>query len=314
MAKREQAASERARQARVAAALCASAMLGLAAWLVWRHTLETVIALDAERALTFEAYILAHAVSLFAAAQPARAHSGPLNARMALKAAARASVSVIAAAFFVVDVALAWSVLTASEPPAWALLLLVPAGISLVLLVSNFGVPPEGPDEISDDDLTEAALILTESQRRWSWEAVYSMAGYMAFTRTAILAAYFVCIVAGIALFEWLSKALFDEEPLTASAGYAALVAAIEQARAILTQGWIWIVFVLVAVLPPLFILSAAVWYRFQVRRERARLRTLSQTPAARLLTRRELSLLLARERAQLRALVAAAKGQRAVS
>ena len=298
MAKRRVLASERARQARAAAVVCAFGMLAVAAWLVLKHAIAAVVALDAERTLTLEAYLLAHAVALAAAAQPARALSRPLGVRLALVASLAATVNVTAAMFFAIDVALVWSALASSDGgPVWVLVFLIPAGVSLLLLISSIGAPPQEPEEISDDDLTEAALILTESQRRWSWDTIFAMAGYMALTRAAILAAYFGSVVSGIAIFEWLSRAVFETGQLTWSELRAAVVRALEQGGDILSQQWIWILFVLVAVVPPLFVLGAAAWYRVQVRRGRARLRTVSQSSAARLMTKQEAFLLRRAER-----------------
>jgi hypothetical protein len=291
MAKREWSASERARQARAAAVVCAIGMLGAAAWIVWQHTLGPIV-LDAERSLTLVAYLLCNAVALFGGAQPAKALSHPLSARLAIAAIGAASVNVSAAAFFVVDLALVWSALSQSSAPVWVLAFLIPAGASLWLFIAGLGVPAEGPEEISDEDLAEAALLLTESQRRWSWQAVFAMAGFMAVTRAGILVAYFAWVVAGMAIYEWLHKAFFETNPLGESDLRDAGIAAIGQAGDLLTRGLLWVIFFLVVILPPLFVLGAAVWYRFWQRRDRVGARALSRSPAARLMTRREIHLL----------------------
>ena len=298
MAKRQVPASERARQARAATVICAYALLGIAVWLVLKHAIGKLVMLDAERTLTLETYLLAHAVALSAAAQPARALSRPLGVRLALVASLAATVNVTAAMFFAIDLALVWTALESSGGgPVWVLFFLVPTGVSLLLQFSSIGVPPEEPADISDDDLTEAALILTESQRRWSWEAIFAMAGYMALTRAAILAAYFGSVVNGIGIFEWLSRALFETSPMTWPQLWAAVLRALEQGAGILGQAWIWILFVLVAIVPPLFVLGTAAWYRWQVPRDRMRLRTVSQSSAARLMTNHEVLLLRRAER-----------------
>lgn len=283
-------AIERARQARAAAGVCALGMLGAGAWLAWKHALG-LVALDAERNLTLVAYLVVGAVALFAAAQPARTSSRPLNVRLVLKAVGAASVNISAAAFFAIDFALVWSVV-ADGASTWLLALFVPAGASLWLFLASIGVAPEGGEEISDEDLAEAALILTESQPRWSWRGVFAMAAFMAATRSGILAVYFAWVVAGTAIFAWLHKAFFESAPLGADDLRSAAVGAVAQAGGLVTQMWIWIVFVLVTVVPPLLILSAAVWYRLRWRRDRARLRPLSQSPAARLMTNSERHLL----------------------
>jgi hypothetical protein len=292
VAAQQKLAGGRARWARAAAMLCAVAMLGVAAWLAWKHGVDTLIVLDAERTLTLIAFLAANAVALFAAAQPARAVSRPLGVRAALVTAGAASVNVGAAAFFVLNATLAASAVIDPRAPVWLMAFAVPAAMALLLVLANLGAPPEAPDDVSDEDLAEAALILTESQRRWSWPAVFEMTGYMALTRTAILAAYFAWIVVGMATFEWLNKAFFEAQPLGVDDLRATGAAAILRAGEILTHSAIWIVFVLVAVVPALFILSAAVWYRLRLRRDRARVRALSQSPAARLMTRGELRFL----------------------
>ncbi len=291
MAKREWSASERARQARAAAVVCAIGLLGAAGLVVWKHAVGA-IALDPERNLTLVAYLLCNAVTLFAAAQPARTLSRPLSVRLAIAAVRGATVNVSAAAFFAIDLALVWSALSQSSAPAWVLAFLIPAGASLWLFIAGLGVPAEGPEEISDEDLAEAALLLTESHRRWSWQAVFAMAGFMAFTRAAILVAYFAWVVAGMAIYEWLHKAFFETSPLGDGDLGGVGIAAIGQAGDLLTRGWLWVIFFLVVILPPLFTLGAAVWYRFWQRRDRVRARALSRSPAARLMTRREVRLL----------------------
>ncbi|MBI1213821.1 MAG: hypothetical protein GC190_20360 [Alphaproteobacteria bacterium] len=287
-----QAASASARLARIGATACALAMLALAAWLDWKHAIGTIVALDSERTLTLTAFLVANATVLFLAAQPARFISRPLGLRTALGAAAAASVNAGAAAFFLIDAALAYSAWTDHGAPSPLLSLLVPAAATLALFVATLGAPPLEPDEISDDDITEAALILTESQRRWSWKAVFEITGYMMVSRTGLFAVYFFWFIGGMALFDWLSIAFLDRRPLTGGDLQAAAMGAVSHASDVLQQGWIWTVFALVAILPALFILSAAVWYRFKIRRERTRLRTLSQSPIARLMTPHEIEFL----------------------
>jgi len=291
MAKHEWSASERARQARAAAIVCAFGMLGPAGWIVWQHGLGG-IALDAERTLTLVLYLVCNAVALFAAAQPPRHLNRPLGARLALAAIGGATVNVGAAAFFAIDLALAWSALSESKAPAWVLTFLIPAGASLWVFIAGLGAPSEAATEISDEDLAEAALLLTESQRRWSWRPVFAMATFMALTRGAILAAYFVWVVGGTAIYEWLHKAFFETRPFGAGDLRGASATMIAQAGDLISRGWLWLIFFLVAILPPLLILSAAVWYRFQQRRGRARVRDFSRSPAARLMTKREIGLL----------------------
>ena len=292
MAAEHRRVSASARVARIWAMICALAMLALAAWLDWQHSVGTLISLDAERTLTLAAFLVLHASVLFLAAQPARYVSRPLGVRTALVIGAAAGVNVGAAAFFLIDAALAASVLADQIGPSWLVASVVPALTSLLLFIATVRAPPDEPDEISDDDIAEAALILTESQRRWSWQAVFGMAWYMAYSRTVILAVYFAWLVVGTAVFDWLSKAFLDTRPLTAADLRATETGAIEQASYLLTHGWIWTIFVLVAVLPALLILGAAAWYRFQVRRQRAWMRTLSQSPMARFMTANELAFL----------------------
>lgn len=297
MAKREWSASERARQARAAAVVCALGMLGAAGSVVWQHGVGSS-ALDPERNLTLVAYLVCNAVALFAVAQPAKALSRPLSVRVALAAVGNATVNISAAAFFAIDLALVWAALSESGAPAWVLAFLIPAGASLWVFIAGLGVPAEGPEEISDEDLAEAAMILTESQRRWSWRPVFAMAGFMTFTRAAILAVYFLWVVVGTAVYGWLHKALFEATPFSGVDLRSAGTGAIAQAGDLLARGWLWVIFFLVALVPPLLILSAAVWYRFWRRRDQARVRALSQSPAARLMTKREVRLLRREERA----------------
>src|SRR5260221_9332267 len=287
MAKREWSASERARQARAAAIVCALGMLGAASSVVWQHGVGSS-ALDPERNLTLVVYLVCNAVALFAVAQPAKALSRPLSARLALAAIGNATINISAAAFFAIDSALVWAALSESGAPAWLLAFLIPAGASLWVFIAGLGVPAEGPEQISDEDLAEAALILTESQRRWSWRAVFAMAGFMTFTRAAILAAYFVWVVIGTAIYGLLHKAFFETTPFSGADLRSAGAGVIAQAGDLLGRGWLWVIFFLVALLPPLLILSAAVWYRFWRRRDQARGRARSQSPAPRLLTQRE--------------------------
>ena len=133
--------------------------------------------------------------------------------------------------------------------------------------------------------------------------------------RIGILPAW---LVAGLAAFDWLSKAFLKPQPLTIDELRATGVAAIVQGGELLTQGWIWFLFVFVVIVPSLLILSAAAWYRYQMRRERARLYSLSQSPVARLMTQSEIQFLQRRiERpllAEARALAQRRNGQRAVS
>ena len=286
-------------------------MIAGAAWLDWKHAIGPLVVLDPERTLTLVVFLLVNAFVLFAAAQPARYVSRPLGVSTALVTAGAAGINVGAAAFFVINVALGASALLDQNVPSWLLAFFAPAVAALFLFAANLGAPREEADEISDEDIAEAALILTESQRRWSWQAVLEMAGYMAGTRTAILVAYFAWLVAGMAIFDWLDKAFFQTRRLSLEDLRSTGASALTHAGEILAQGWIWIVFVLVAIVPALFILSAAVWYRFWLRRERARLRALSQSPAARLMTRTELQFL---RRYIERPLRAASNPQRAVS
>jgi hypothetical protein len=302
----------------LAAIVCALAMLGAAAWLTWAHKIGTLIALDPERTLTLIALLTINASVLFVAAHPTRAVSRSLGWRSALGAARSASINVGAAAFFVIDAALGASALSDATAPLWLDAFLVPAAAALVLFVATLGARPEESDEISDEDIAEAALILTESQRRWSWRAVFEMTASMATTRTIILAVYFAWLVAGLAAFDWLSKAFLKSQPLTLDELRATGVAAIAQGGALLTQGWVWFLFVFVVIVPSLLILSAAVWYRYQMRRERARLYSLSQSPVARLMTHSEIQFLQRRiERpllAEARALAQQRNRERAVS
>lgn len=291
--------------------LCALAMAAAAGWLAWKHAIGSLIVLDAERTLTLEVFLLANAVVLFAAAQPARFLNRPLDTRAVLVTAGAASVNVGAAAFFVVNAAFGSLALSDARAPVWLIALFAPAAAALFVFLTSLSVPPEGGDDISDEDIAEAALLLTESQRRWSWAAVFEMAGFMAATRTIILATYFVWLVAGMAMFEWLSKAFLETQTLGVDDLSGTVAAAIAHAGEILTQGWFWIVFALVAVVPPLMILSAAIWYRVSMRRERARVRAISKMPAARLMTPIELQFL--KRRIEL-PLIAATKQQRAVS
>jgi hypothetical protein len=291
--------------------LCAITMMAAAGWLVWNHAIDSLIVLDAERTLTLVIFLLANAVVLFAAAQPARFLNRPLDARAAVITAAAAGINVGAAAFFLINAALGSLVLSDAKAPVWLIALFAPAAAALLVFVTSFGASPEGGEDISDEDIAEAALLLTESQRRWSWTAVFEMAGIMALTRTIILVIYFAWLVAGMAMFEWLCKAFVETLPLGGETLRATGAAAITHAGEILAQGWIWIVFVLVAVIPPLMILSAAVWYRVSMRRGRTRVRAISQSAAARLMTRGELRHL----RRQIeRPLLAEMKQQRAVS
>ncbi len=291
--------------------LCALAVLVAAGWLAWKHEIETLVVLDAERTLTLVAFLVANAVVLFAAAQPGRYLNRPLDARAALITARAANVNVGAAAFFVINVAFASLALSDAKAPIWLAALLVPAAAALLVFLTSFGVPPEGGGEISDEDIAEAALLLTESQRRWSWSAVFEMAAFMAATRTILVATYFVWLVIGVALFDWLSKAFLETQPLEAETFRATGAAAIARGSELLGQGWIWVVFVIVAVVPTLMILSAAIWYRVSMRRERRRVHALSQTAAARLMTAEELQFLKRRIE---RPFLAAMKQQRAVS
>ena len=304
--------------ARLTAIVCALAMLGAAAWLTWTHKIGALIVLDPERVLTLIALLTINASVLFVAAHPTRAVSRSLGLRSALGAARSASINVGAAAFFVIDAALGASALSDVTAPAWLGAFLVPAAAAFVLFVATLGARPEESDEISDEDIAEAALILTESQRRWSWRAVFEMTASMATTRTIILAVYFAWLVAGLAAFDWLSKAFLKAQPLTLDELRATGVAAIVQGGELLTQGWIWFLFVFVVIVPSLLILSAAAWYRYQMRRERARLYSLSQSPVARLMTQSEIQFLQRRiERpllAEARALAQRRNGQRAVS
>jgi len=300
----------RARFARAIAMLCAVAMAAAAAWLVWKHDGRPLVVLDAERMLTLEVFLLANAAILFAAAQPARYLNRPLNGRAMSLTAVAASVNVGAAAFFVINLAFGSLGVTDAKAPAWLAAFFVPAAAALFVFLTSFGVPPEGGDEVSDEDIAEAALILTESQRRWSWAAVFEMAGFMAATRTIILATYFVWLVAGMAMFDWLSLAFLETRPLGGEELQMTGSAAVAHAGDILRQGWIWFVFVFVAVVPPLLILTAAVWYRVSLRRERTRVRALSQTPVALMMTGDELQFFRRRIG---RPMMAAAKQQRPV-
>jgi hypothetical protein len=274
--------------------------------------------LDPERTLTLVALLTINASILFLATQPARVISLPLGLRAAIAAAWAASINVGAAAFFVIDAALAAAALWEHTAPLWLGAFLVPAAVTLLVFVATLGAPPQVPDEISDEDLAEAALILTESQRRWSWRAVFDMAAHMATTRTIILGVYFAWLVAGMAAFDWLSKAFMSARPLTHADLVETGATAIAQGGEILTHAWIWFVFVLIVIVPALLILSAAVWYRMQLRRERSRLRTLSQSPLAHLMTVSELEFLQRRiERpvlSQLRAMAQRRDQERRVS
>jgi hypothetical protein len=307
-----------ARLARVIAAACSLAMLGAAAWLAWKHALGTLVVLDPERTLTLIALLTINASVLFLVAQPARLISLPLGLRAAIAAGAAASINVGAAAFFVIDGALAASALWEATAPSWLGAFLIPAAVTLLVFAATVGTPPEVPDEISDEDLAEAALILTESQRRWSWRAVFDMAAHVATTRTIILGVYFAWLVAGMAAFDWLSKAFTETRRLSSADLVETGTTAIAQGGEILTHAWIWFVFVFIAVVPALLILSTAVWYRMQLRRHRSRLRTLSQSPLARLMTPSELEYLQRRiERpllAQMRAMAQRRNQQRGVS
>jgi hypothetical protein len=302
---------ERARLARGIAAICAFAMLAAAGWLAWKQTLAPVAVLDAERLLTLIIYLAGNAVVMFAAAQPARYLSRPLGVRASLQTAGAALVNVGAAAFFAINAALGAAAFTDQGAPQWLAAFLVPAAAALFLFFANLGASPDEPDEISDEDIAEAALILTESQRRWSWKAVFEMVGFMALTRTLILAVYFVWIVLGFAIFEWVEKAFLNSQPLMQADMHTAIASTLANGIDILSQGFVWMVFVFVAVVPTLLVLSAAVWYRFRLRRERVRGQSLSQTAAARLMTHGELEFL----RRQIeRPLLAQSKAQRGVS
>lgn len=291
--------------------LVAFAMLAAAGWLAWKHGIGTVIALDAERTLTLVTFLVANAAALFAAAQPARYLNRPLDLRATLITARAAAINVGAAAFFIIDVAFGVQALTEPTAPSWLAVLFVPAAAALLVFLTSFGVPPEGGDEISDEDIAEAALILTESQRRWSWTAVFEMAGFMAATRAVTLGVYLVWLAAGMAMFEWLTKAFLEAEALNSETLRATGAGALTHAGDILMQAWFWVVFFLVAVVPPLMILTAAVWYRVSLRRERTRVRALSQSALARrLMTLDELQFLM---RHIERPMMAATKAQRAV-
>src|SRR6185436_15879648 len=131
MAAEPQQVIERARLARAAAMICALALLAAAGWLAWKHAIGTLIVLDAERTLTLEAFLIANAAVLFAAAQPGRYLNRPLDVRAGLITASSASVNVGAAAFFLIDAALGVSALTEEKAPIWLAALLVPAGAAL---------------------------------------------------------------------------------------------------------------------------------------------------------------------------------------
>jgi hypothetical protein len=310
MAKRQRSADESAREARAIAVVCAIGVLGAAAWVVWRHAVGAM-ALDPERGLTLAGYLVFHAVSLFAVAQPPKFFTRPLNLRLGLQVVGGASVNVCAAAFFVIDLALVWSAVTERGPHAWILLFLLPIGASLWLLIAGRGATPEETADVSDEDLTEAALILTESQRRWSWRPILAMAAFMSATRPVILAAYYASLIVGTTVYEWLYKAFFETRSLTGQDLDAAGAGALAFAAELVSRPWLWFIFFVVAVLPPLFMLSTAVWYRMRQRRERARFRSISRSSAARLMTEREVRLL---RRAVDRPLATHAIAQRGVS
>ena len=286
-------------------------MLAAAGWLAWKQTLAPIATLDAERMLTLVMFLAGNAAVMFAAAQPGQYLSRPLGVRASLQTAGAALINVGAAAFFAINAALGATVFAEPGAPPWLAAFFVPAAAALFLFFANLGASPDEPDEISDEDIAEAALILTESQRRWSWKAVFEMVGFMALTRTLILAAYFVWIVLGIAIYAWAEKAFLQSQPLMQADVQTAIAGALADGFDILSQGFVWMVFVFVAVVPTLLVLSAAVWYRFRLRRERARGRALSQTAAARLMTQGELEFL----RRQIeRPLLAQMKAQRGVS
>src|SRR6185436_3699888 len=184
MAAEQSPGNERARLARRIAGVCALAMLGAAGWLAWKQTLAPFVVLDAERTLTLVLFLASNAAVMFAAAQPAQYLSRPLGVRASLQTAGAALINVGAAAFFAINAALGAAIFTEASAPQWLAAFFVPAASALFLFLANLGATPDDPDEISDEDIAEAALILTESQRRWSWRAVFDMVGFMALTRT----------------------------------------------------------------------------------------------------------------------------------
>ncbi len=292
MAEAGSAANARAGVARRSAIVCAYLMLGVGALLVLRHSLGSLV-LDPERTLTLTVYTVAGAVILAAAAQPAQYLSRPFGLRLGLRVVGAAWVNVAAAAFVVIDAMIVWAATDLPSEARWLYAFAVPALVTLLIFLTSFGTTPVDADEVSDEDITEAALLLTESQRRWSWRDVFAMAGFMAWTRLAILSAYFLTIIGSVAVFEWLTAAFLSPEPLPLDQATLQDVYAkgLDAGSFILARGITWFIVIFVAILPPLYILSAAAWYRLQLRRERSRLRAMSKTSAMQILTRRELAI-----------------------